>query len=274
MIGDWVFTQDDRTLNQAKTDSIAVGHYNLDAHMAQRTLASDGTVTNEGCLSGGAAYKHLNMDEFELPYRLLLPQRSEATNLLVCAAVSASHVGSASIRLEPQYMNLGEAAGVAASMVVTAHAKANVGVGALAVQDVNITQLQSLLSRQGVRYKRNSGPTPAPPAPAPSSFECVAERCLPKVGSGSGVACNHTCAALGPREWLALKQHFAAPGGATLRCVHDTWIKKSEANSRSLPPEEKMHVAQGGTLLLTKPPTQVDGHYLLVQCESSACMLH
>ena len=43
MIGDWVFTQDDRTVNQSKADSVAVGSYNLDAHMAQRTLAPDGT---------------------------------------------------------------------------------------------------------------------------------------------------------------------------------------------------------------------------------------
>ena len=81
-------------------------------------------------------------------------------------------------------------------------------------------------------------------------------------------------AAPGPREWLALKQHFAAPEGATLRCVHDTWIKKSEANSRSLPPAEKLQVAQGATLLLTKPPARVDDGYWLVQCESSGCMLH
>eukprot|EP00937_MAST-01D_sp_MAST-1D-sp2_P006696 g6696.t1 len=113
MVGSWVFTQAERTVpaRQAHADSVAVGGYNMDAHMAQRVLLPDGTVTNEGCLSGGARYYGLDLGAFELPFRLMLPPRRQATNLLVSAAVSASHVGSASLRLEPQYMNLGEAAG-------------------------------------------------------------------------------------------------------------------------------------------------------------------
>ena len=51
-----------------------------------------------------------------MPYRSLLPQ--EVDNLLVPVAISASHVGWGSIRLEPVWMQLGEAAGFAAALAV------------------------------------------------------------------------------------------------------------------------------------------------------------
>lgn len=52
----------------------------------------------------------------QVPYRSLLPQ--EVDNLLVPVAISASHVGWGSIRLEPVWMQLGEAAGFAAALSV------------------------------------------------------------------------------------------------------------------------------------------------------------
>jgi hypothetical protein len=76
----------------------------------------------------------------------MLPKRAEVTNLLVTAAVSASHVGSGPLRLEPQYMNMGQAAGVAAVLVATGAADA--------VQSVNVTQLQEMLTSQGQKYRR------------------------------------------------------------------------------------------------------------------------
>jgi hypothetical protein len=76
----------------------------------------------------------------------MLPKRAEVTNLLVTAAVSASHVGSGPVRLEPQYMNMGQAAGVAAVLVATGAADA--------VQSVNVTQLQKMLTSQGQKYRR------------------------------------------------------------------------------------------------------------------------
>jgi hypothetical protein len=52
----------------------------------------------------------------QVPYRSLLP--SEIDNLLVPVAMSASHVGWGSIRLEPCWMQLSESAGFAAALAV------------------------------------------------------------------------------------------------------------------------------------------------------------
>jgi hypothetical protein len=79
---------------------------------------------------------------FEMPFSLLLPQRAQATNLLSPTAPSASHVAFNSIRLEPQFMILGQAAGAAAALAL--------GLGG-AVQDVSVPALQAELERQGAR---------------------------------------------------------------------------------------------------------------------------
>ena len=79
---------------------------------------------------------------FEMPYSLLLPQRAHALNLLAPTTPSASHVAFNSLRMEAQFMALGQAAGAAAALAAR---------GALAVQDVDVPALQAELQRQGAR---------------------------------------------------------------------------------------------------------------------------
>ncbi|TMB82663.1 MAG: FAD-dependent oxidoreductase [Chloroflexi bacterium] len=73
---------------------------------------------------------------YDIPYRILVPRRSEILNLLDPVTVSASHVAFASLRMEPQFMVMGEAAGSAASLAVRSR---------VAVQDIDVHALQALL---------------------------------------------------------------------------------------------------------------------------------
>eukprot|EP00730_Choanoeca_flexa_P007621 TRINITY_DN12360_c0_g2_i8.p1 TRINITY_DN12360_c0_g2~~TRINITY_DN12360_c0_g2_i8.p1 ORF type:complete len:535 (+),score=85.83 TRINITY_DN12360_c0_g2_i8:2-1606(+) len=144
MRSDFVFTQHDRLDNRTKSDSIGLGDYNMDAHHVERIAinASDGSVhaRNEGCISG---YRDANIRKpFQIPYRVLTPPAAIASNLLVSAAVSASHVGYGCLRLEPQYMIMGQAAATAMTMAIDAQT---------AVQDIRIAELQSRLADQGGR---------------------------------------------------------------------------------------------------------------------------
>jgi hypothetical protein len=69
-----------------------------------------------------------------------LPKASEAVNLLVPVCFSASHVAYSSLRMEPQYMILGHAAGVAAALAVER---------GVSVQAVPVADLQKTLLDEG-----------------------------------------------------------------------------------------------------------------------------
>ena len=113
MVGEYVITQKDLQTDLLKPDPIGMGSYNSDSHNIQRIVAPDSLVRNEGDMQ-------VAVKPYQIPYRVLLPKRDETSNLLVPVCFSASHVAYSSLRMEPQYMILGHAAGVAARMAITA----------------------------------------------------------------------------------------------------------------------------------------------------------
>jgi hypothetical protein len=133
MTGVYVMKQSDLQTERTKPDSIGMGSYNSDSHNIQRVALPDGSAFNEGDVQ-------VPVEPYEISYRAILPKAEQTTNLLVPVCFSASHVAYSSVRMEPQYMIIGQAAGVAASLAVHAN---------MPVQQIPITQLQGILRGDG-----------------------------------------------------------------------------------------------------------------------------
>lgn len=132
MIGEYMLRQSDLQTERTKEDSVGMGSYNSDSHNDQRIAMPNGTVRNEGNVE-------VPVQPYEIPYRCILPRRSESENLLVPVCLSASHVAYTSVRMEPQYMIVGQAAGVAASLAIS---------GDKQIHNISIPDLQQKLRKQ------------------------------------------------------------------------------------------------------------------------------
>lgn len=134
MVGEYVATQADCEGRGNVSDGVGLAAYNMDSHNCQRIVViKDGVamVKNEGNVEIPGGYP------YPVSYRSLTPKRSECTNLLVPVCLSASHIAYGSIRMEPVFMALGQACGVASALAVDS------GCG---VQEVNVDALQAVLA--------------------------------------------------------------------------------------------------------------------------------
>ncbi len=137
MVGEYVMAQKDIQSELTKPDSIGMGSYNSDSHNVERILDDGGFVRNEGDMQ-------VSVKPYQIPFRVMLPKRKETSNLLVPVAFSASHVAYSSLRMEPQYMILGQAAGVAAKLAIASGKP---------VQDVDVARLIERLRKLGAVLK-------------------------------------------------------------------------------------------------------------------------
>ena len=133
MVGAHVMRQADLQTERTKSDSIGMGSYNSDSHNIQRVAMPDGSVRNEGNVE-------VPVQPYEIAYRSITPKREQVKNLLVPVCLSATHAAYSSVRMEPQYMIIGQAAGAAAALAVRGHS---------GVQDVSIATLQKKLHAHG-----------------------------------------------------------------------------------------------------------------------------
>lgn len=137
MIGEYVAIQQDLQTQRTKPDVIGMGSYNSDSHNIQRIVNSEGFVENEGDMQ-------VPVQPYQIPFRVILPKADQSENLLVPVCFSASHVAYSSMRMEPQYMIIGHAAGVAAAL-----AKRD----GIPVQKVNVPELQKILRDEGAVFE-------------------------------------------------------------------------------------------------------------------------
>jgi hypothetical protein len=139
MVSDFVATQKDLQTERTKPDAIGMGSYNSDSHNVQRFINAQGFVENEGNVE-------VPVQPYQIPYRVLVPRKSEAANLLVPVCFSSSHIAYSSMRMEPQYMILGHAAGIATALVAARGGD---------VQDVDVAEMQRRLREEGAVFENS-----------------------------------------------------------------------------------------------------------------------
>lgn len=141
MVGEHVLRQSDIETSQGKPDIIGISSYRVDSHYVSRWIDDDDRLLVEGLMS-------LAYQRYAIPYRSITPKRTEVTNLLVSVAASASHVAHSSLRMEPQYMLMGEAAGEAAALAISRPPQSPV-TQAKDVQRIDVGELQRRLQAHG-----------------------------------------------------------------------------------------------------------------------------
>jgi hypothetical protein len=137
MVSDFVMSEKHLRGVTPTPDPIGMGSYNMDSHHTQRYVVKDAAgdyVMNEGDVqvNPGAPYP--------ISYRAIVPKASEATNLIVPVCLSSSHIAYGSIRMEPVFMILGQAAATAAALSLDA---------GVAVQELEYAQLRTRLLADG-----------------------------------------------------------------------------------------------------------------------------
>lgn len=118
-----------------RADSIAIGHYPIDAKAAFEK--TDLSMPDKG---DGDFFMVNAAQPFQIPYGTIVPQRVDG--LLVPVALSATHVAFSAIRMDPTWMALGQAAGTAAALSVQEHTS---------VRNVSLPDVQKSLLAQRCR---------------------------------------------------------------------------------------------------------------------------
>ena len=110
-------------------ESVTASHYALDSHAVRKR--EEGRVHLDGFFSYPTAV-------YTVPYGVMVPK--EVDNLLFPVPVSGSHVGFSTMRMEPCWMALGEAAGVAASLAI---------IEGCDVRSISVGEMQRILLENG-----------------------------------------------------------------------------------------------------------------------------
>ena len=129
ILGGYLFSASDALLDTSggrsptHWDSVASGGYQIDSHATRQREDLELGELGDGEVSDGrqvALEGFIGLREetvpYQIPYRVMVPEGIDG--LLTPVAVSASHLGYGTIRMEPVWMALGEAAGSAAVLAL------------------------------------------------------------------------------------------------------------------------------------------------------------
>ena len=151
MVGDYVMTEHECRGDRKAPRPVAMGAYTMDSHHVRRRVTADGELRNEGDVQDSRRYSAWGinaakrasggrMEPYGIDYGAIVPKRGECANLFVPVCLSASHMAFGSIRMEPVFFALGQAAGAAASQAIDA---------GVAVQDLPYAPLRDRLAADG-----------------------------------------------------------------------------------------------------------------------------
>lgn len=112
MISDYVMTQANCEHKTIAEDPVTLAVFGMDSHVVQYFVNERGFVRRDGVIW------QVPPSPYGVSYRSIVPKAEECENLLVPVCLSASHVAHGSIRMEPVFMGLGEAAAAAAGLAI------------------------------------------------------------------------------------------------------------------------------------------------------------
>lgn len=116
-------------------DGIAIGLYEMDSHNVVNPTDRESKCSGEGALNLVDV-----TGPYQIPYGVLVPRNREG--LLVPVAISATHVAMTSVRMEPVWSALGEAAGAAVVLSLRT---------GVAFRDLPVATIQQLLLDGGAK---------------------------------------------------------------------------------------------------------------------------
>lgn len=116
MRGLYVISQKDIRGEPQTDDPIAISSFPIDSHDCRRIACKGGGVINEGTIFPVRKKQPKQGYAYHVPYRAVLPKPEQCVNLLVPVALSCTHVGMSSLRIEGAWMVIGQGTGVAAAL--------------------------------------------------------------------------------------------------------------------------------------------------------------
>lgn len=147
MVSDYVVTEKMGAKENAIAveDPIAIAYWPMDVHSVRR-IVRNGYAYNEGFVFAGGYWK-----AFGISQRALVPKASECTNMLTPTSPSASHIAFGAMRLEHNFMDLGQVCGTMAVIALN---------NAVSVQRISYQELKKQLLADGLFIDASKLPLP------------------------------------------------------------------------------------------------------------------
>lgn len=139
LVGEYTLSENDLIVGPAlgrtrvHADSVAAGEYPIDSFPVRKREPG-----HDVALEGYILMLEKYTQPYQIPYRIMVPR--DIDGLLVPVAASTTHIAYSSIRLEPTWMALGQAAATAAHLALKER---------VAVRRVNVPALQRELLQAG-----------------------------------------------------------------------------------------------------------------------------